>query len=120
MIRINPHELHVSDPDFFEVLFAGAGHKRDRDYFRTRALMIENSVLTAVPHELHRKRRAALAPFFSMQSTRKLLPLVKERVDKLVERLGGLQDTGTLVNLDHAFSAFTNGELQTSCFDTRR
>lgn len=29
-VRINPHELHVSDHDFFNTLFASGASKRDR------------------------------------------------------------------------------------------
>jgi hypothetical protein len=110
VIRINPDELHVSDPEFFGVLFAGGSHRRERVPFHAQGLALEDSVLTTISHDLHRKRRAGLSSFFSMQSTRKLLPLVKERVDKLTERLVALRGTGKLANLEYAFSAFTNGE----------
>lgn len=110
MIRINPEELHVADRDFFPVLFAGGSHKRERVPFHARGLALQDSVLTTISHDLHRRRRAGISSFFSMQSTRKLLPLVKERVDKLVERLGGLRGSGTVVNLEYAYSALTNGE----------
>lgn len=109
IIRINPHELHVMDPDFFHVLYAGAGQKRDRDLWHTQGLGVDGSVLATVSHDHHRKRRAALNPFFSMQNTRKLLPLVQERIDTLVARLLSYKDTDEVVNLTHAFSSASNG-----------
>jgi hypothetical protein len=109
IIRINPHELHVLDPDFYEVLYAAGGSKRDRDPWHTNSLALENSLLATVPHDLHRKRRAALSPFFSMASTRRLQPVVEERVGMLIKRLVELKDSGKVVNLLHALSAFSNG-----------
>ncbi len=36
---------------------------------------------------------------------------MQERVDVLVEKLESLKDTGKVVNLLHAFSAFSNGKI---------
>lgn len=72
---------------------------------------LSGSLLTSPPHDLHRKRRAALNPFFSQQSTRRLLPLLQERIDVLVAKLEELKDTGKAVNLLHAFSALANGKI---------
>ena len=58
-------------------------------------------------HELHRIRRAALAPFFSKASVQRLEPVVQSIVDKLASRLRSLQGSGTTVNIIHAFSSLT-------------
>ena len=36
IIRINPHELHVIDPEYIDEIFAGAGRKRDKYKWVTR------------------------------------------------------------------------------------
>jgi cytochrome P450 len=114
IIRVNPHELHVLDPDFFEDLYAGGGQKRDRDPWHTNSLALDKSILGTASHDLHRNRRAALSSFFSMASTRRLQPVVEERVDMLVKRLLESKDSGKVVNLLHALSAFSNGTLTSS------
>jgi cytochrome P450 len=111
IVRINPHELHVLDSDFYHNLYAGGSQKRDRDPWHCDGLTVSGSLLATVSHDLHRSRRAALSPFFSMANTRKLQPVVEERVSKLVERLVALKDSGKVVNLLHALSAFSNGQL---------
>ena len=58
-------------------------------------------------HDLHRIRRAALAPFFSKVSVQRLEPVVQLMVDKLVSRLEDLQEAGSTVNLIDVFSALT-------------
>lgn len=113
IVRINPHELHVRDPDFFDTVYAGPGHKRDRDPWHTAGLALEGSVLDSPLHELHRKRRAALSPFFSKAYTQKMLPIVQERIDVLIERLVALKNSGTPVNFLYALSAFSNGKNNT-------
>jgi hypothetical protein len=109
IIRINPHELHVSDAEFYPVLYARGSNKRNRDPTHTAALTLDDSVLASPDHDLHRRRRAALNQFFSMGSAKRLLPLVQERIETLIAKLEELKDTGTVVNLVHAFSALSNG-----------
>lgn len=111
IVRINPHELHVSDAEFYPTLYARGNNKRNRDPWHTAALTLDDSVLSSPDHDLHRKRRAALNPFFSTNSTSRLLPLVQERLAILNGKLEELRDTNTVVNLVHAFSALSNGML---------
>jgi len=111
IIRINPHELHIIDPAFYDTLYAGAagGKKRDRDVWHTNSMGIPDTVLTTVSHDLHRKRRAALSPFFSKQNIALVLGQVQENVDLLVRRLASFKGTGQVVSLEHALNAYTNG-----------
>lgn len=66
------------------------------------------SALATIDHDLHKLRRAAINPFFSMQSVRKLQPAIEERVDALLDRLRNLPQKP--INLMYPFSAFTNGQ----------
>ena len=58
-------------------------------------------------HDLHRIRRAAVAPFFSRASVSQLEPSVQANVNKLVSRLRDLQGTGKVINLVNMFIALT-------------
>ncbi|KAE8441145.1 hypothetical protein EG329_005828 [Mollisiaceae sp. DMI_Dod_QoI] len=116
ILRINPHELHVSDPEFYHILYAGGINKRDRDPWHTASLALEGSMLASPKHELHRKRRGALAPFFSKESSRRLLPFLQERIDTMVRRLEEMKDTEKVVNLIQVLSAFSNDVVMEVCF----
>lgn len=109
VIRINPSELHVMDPDFLEILYAGYGHKRDKWDFDTQAFRTGGATLTTNSHDLHRIRRAALSPFFSKATVRKLQPLVDVKVDQLLDRFTEFQGTQYILVANHIFAAFTNG-----------
>jgi hypothetical protein len=114
IIRISPWEIHVSDPDFYEVIYASSasGHKRDKYDWFTKSFGLDNSVFGTPGHDLHRLRRSALAPYFSKASVRRLQPLVQDRVNKLLERLEGFRDNGEVLMASWAYSAFTNGKLK--------
>ncbi|KAK8090352.1 cytochrome P450 [Apiospora hydei] len=58
IIRINPYELHVRDPDFYEVLYSGPGQGR-RDKWSWSVGMFSNSLSAfgTASHDLHRLRR---------------------------------------------------------------
>lgn len=60
------------------------------------------------PHKLHRKRRAALNPFFSKASIRKLQHEIDDKAIQLVERLRNEKER--VIKINHAYAALTNGE----------
>jgi len=111
IIRINPYELHVADPDFWEIMYSAStnSNRRDKWSWQTQGIGIPASMLGTAPHALHRHRRSAINPFFSMQNVRKLLPFVEERVDALIHQLRKCGTNGETVSMEYAFSAFTNG-----------
>jgi cytochrome P450 len=109
VIRINPYELHVIDPDFLDVLYTGHSHKRNKWTYYTGVLGTPGASMNTNSHDLHRIRRSALNPFFSKASIRKLQPLVDAKVDQLLERFADLQKSEDILIVNHASSAFTNG-----------
>lgn len=116
IIRINPYELHVSDPTFYDILYASSasGAKRDKWGWFTKQFGTPEAMFSTISHDQHRLRRAALNRFFSMASVRKLQPMIEGRVTSLLERLRGFKDVKGnegAIKLDFAYSAFTNGEF---------
>ncbi|KAH8594870.1 cytochrome P450 [Bisporella sp. PMI_857] len=110
IIRISPWELHISDPDFYETIYASSASLRRTNKYSwfTKSFGMDGSIFATAEHDLHRLRRAALAPFFSMASVRRLQPVLQERVDVLMQRLKGFKDTGEVLMASWMFAAFTN------------
>ena len=106
IVRINPYEIHINDPEFFDDLYL---HHKKLDKYRwwTNLSGADGSSFSTVPHDLHRLRRAALNPFFSVQSVAKLEPLIASKVEKLCSRFDALVAGGDVFRLDCAFMALT-------------
>jgi cytochrome P450 len=66
-------------------------------------------MFATVEHDKHRMRRAALNPFFSKASVRRLQPVIQERLDVMMERFRGFGNSGEVMTVSLAFAAFTNG-----------
>lgn len=110
IVRINPYELHISDPEYIDKLYvsSASGEKRDKWEWYTKQFGTPGAMFSTSPHQHHRARRAALNSFFSMSSVRRLQPLVEERVQQLVKRL---RTSCKVITLNLAYAAFTNGKF---------
>ncbi|ETN41890.1 uncharacterized protein HMPREF1541_03829 [Cyphellophora europaea CBS 101466] len=118
IIRINPYELHVRDPDFYEVLYSGPGQKRDKWWWSVDMFGNSSSGFGTVSHDLHRLRRSALNPFFSKQAITRMEPLIRELIEKLSVRFEGFRETGEPVDALQAYAALTTDIITTYSFNT--
>lgn len=109
VVRINPYELHLLDPEFYDKLLSD-DRQANKWEWQTKSFGIPQSMLATVDHATHRQRRSVLNQFFSAQRARQLQPVVQERVDCLVERLAQSRDTKNIIHLDHAYAALANGK----------
>ncbi|KAL4922403.1 cytochrome P450 [Aspergillus aurantiobrunneus] len=106
IVRISPHELHISDPEYYEVLYSRNSPRNKYAYF-TKQFGVTRTMVATVDHYHHRLLRSNMNPYFSTARVRKQEPLIQGLVDKLCRRLQGYRDTGMPVNLQHAFTCFT-------------
>lgn len=118
IVRINPYEVHINDPDYYNEIYTGPGKRREKWAWSAGMFGNSSSFFGAVPHELHRRRRAPLNPFFSRASVQKLEPMIKDVVERLCSRLEGFRETQEPVNLRHAFAAVTMDVITDYTFGT--
>jgi cytochrome P450 len=81
VVRINPDELHCSDPHFTDEIYAGPGRIRDKWQHQLNtggAGPVSVTGFSTVNHEVHRMRKGALSKFFSRQQMLKLEGEVEE------------------------------------------
>ncbi|KAI3326694.1 cytochrome P450 family protein [Xylariaceae sp. AK1471] len=119
IVRINPFELSIRDPEYYDKLYV-AGSVRPTDNYDPFAngIDFEGSHFLSTGHEIHRKRRKPLEHFFSRLGVTKLEPMVAELCEKLVvERFASFKGTKKVVRLDHAFLAFSGDVISRLCID---
>ncbi len=109
-------EADLVGQDFYDTVYAGyaAPRRSDKDPYFTRFLGLDLCVFATVEHELHRKRRSALLPYFSMAGVRRLQPVIQERVDVMLRRMKEFRNTDEVLNASCMFSALTNGKAKTN------
>ncbi|TKA78541.1 hypothetical protein B0A49_01646 [Cryomyces minteri] len=84
IIRISPHEIHINDPTYWETLYK---QPNDKWEWGIRAIGLPESTVGTVKHDLHKRRRAALSPFFSRRSVERVGHVIYENIANLVSRL---------------------------------
>jgi cytochrome P450 len=115
-VRINPDELHIKDPDFYDEIYASGAKKRDKYDKWTLMAGAPRSAFSTPAHNVHRMRRAALNPFFAKRSVVSLEPRIYDRITKLCNRLAGFIESGEVVRLDVAMMALTMDVITEYCY----
>lgn len=87
IVRINPFQLHVDDPEFYDELYTSANNPRDKWSFEINMFDRPGSVFTTIESDLHRTRRAPLNPFFSKRSVVQLTPAITKHLEKFCKRI---------------------------------
>jgi cytochrome P450 len=109
IIRINPEEVHIHDAEFYDQIYAGAAHKRNKWSFFTNASGVQQSAFATDDHHLHRMRRAALNPYFSKAKIRSLQPRIEVVLNNLLGRFEEFAESGKPMTVSLAYAALTNG-----------
>lgn len=107
VVRINPRQLHIRDPHFYDEVYASASRKREKDPASVTAFGTPYSMLTTVGHDQHRFRRGLLNNYFSKKSVLELSPIIHEKLSMLMQRFQKAARESTVLDLDDAFSALT-------------
>ena len=111
IVRISPEEVHVADISFAPELMPAGGRRRDKFHREMRVFAAKEesaATVSTLGHEWHRKRRAAMARMFSMDSIRRLEPVMHDTLRALARRLDDFRDSGRVLQVLHLFGAFTN------------
>ncbi|EUC29264.1 hypothetical protein COCCADRAFT_40322 [Bipolaris zeicola 26-R-13] len=106
IIRITPTEVHIRDAEFYNELF-NTKSKYDKLPQMAHRLAHPQALVDSIEHDYHRRRRAAVAPFFTRQKIIDFSPYTSSRIKKMCNILETqYKGTGKVVCLNEAWGAY--------------
>lgn len=111
VIRTNPDDVHIHDPDFFDELYT---LKLDKWDWWTRGFAVPTAGGMTVEEQVHRRRRGALNPFFSKASIVANIPVIQDKLAIMCERLDKIRGSREVLDLEAVYLALTTDVL-TQC-----
>ncbi|GAB1206208.1 hypothetical protein APSETT445_004890 [Aspergillus pseudonomiae] len=116
IVRINPREIHINDPHYYDKIYASGTQRRNKDAKYVSFTGMSLSSTSTIDHDLHRYRRGLVNSLFSKKSIRGLSHLVEEKVHKLMQRFEALHQTNEVVRVADAFAAMTSAVITHYCY----
>lgn len=107
IIRINPREVHIADPSYYQQIYTSGTRKVEKDPSTVAGFSVPSSVAATVDHFHHRSRRGYINPYFSKRAIVALEPDIHERISALSGRLRQSMLEGGHISLDRSISAMT-------------
>lgn len=105
-MRITPDEVHLSDPDNYEVIYSvGTKYAKSSQFYD--GFGIGYSTFSTGPNNVHRVRRSRLDPFFSRRNVINLEHIVQSRAEKLTDLVSSKLARKEAVDMHHAFRAIS-------------
>ncbi|KAJ4385468.1 hypothetical protein N0V93_009896 [Gnomoniopsis smithogilvyi] len=105
IVRISPHELHISDATYYERLYRQEG-LWNKYAWANKAFGVPNSTITCVDHTIHKRRREPLERFMSRANVIKNIDIVQRLTERLSGRIEEYAGKTKPINLGNAISAF--------------
>lgn len=113
IVRINPFEVHIKDSHYYDYLY---NLKLEKYPWSVRVFGNPEAVFGSPTVEAHRRRRAALSPFFSKKSVLKLEDVIGAVIENFSNRLVQFQKAHEPVPLTYGYVAVTTDIITEYCF----
>ncbi|KAL8951946.1 MAG: hypothetical protein Q9183_007424, partial [Haloplaca sp. 2 TL-2023] len=106
IVRINPGELRVQDPEWYDTLYASNPTRKDKWPAAAQMVGLDLAAFGTADHVLHGKRRAALSSLFSSRSISNAEPFLREQIQNMLDFFQKHLTSGTVVELRTICVAF--------------
>ncbi|EED22467.1 flavonoid 3-hydroxylase, putative [Talaromyces stipitatus ATCC 10500] len=111
IVRINPDELQVADPDWYDTLNAAGGAIRHKYPPAANLVGTPLGVFGTIDHHVHRIRKAPVASYFGRGSVIQSQSVLRSGVEELSDRFHQLYVSGDTINLRATLLAFATDLL---------
>jgi hypothetical protein len=115
IVRINPEEIHIDDPEYFDTIYNFNPNLHKTRRFKWR-FNLYTSVFSTESTAHHRIRRGAINPFFSKGQIGRYWPFIAGFVDKFCSRVIEFREEEKLFPLNDAASCFATDVVTEYCF----
>ncbi|ROW15478.1 hypothetical protein VPNG_02255 [Cytospora leucostoma] len=116
IVRINPDELHIDDPDFYDTLYP-TSKPYDKLQRLENRFGIPGATFSTARHEVHKIRRAAISPFFAKSKVREQARDIQGLMDVISRRLTAeYAGTGRVLNLHDVWRCFAADNIMDLVF----
>ncbi|KAF2681567.1 cytochrome P450 CYP682H1 [Lentithecium fluviatile CBS 122367] len=105
IVRITPDEVHWNDPSFIDEIYPGPSRKTNKPLWFAERTGTPSSIASIPDHSLHRRRRNALNAYFSIASVRRLEPIMKTFMNKMIKRMEQSGKDEEVVQIHRLFRA---------------
>ncbi|KAL3476651.1 cytochrome P450 [Aspergillus californicus] len=105
IIRIKPSELHIKDPDYYNVLYSGPGKHRNKDPWFS-FITYPQSLFSTTGHDLHRARRKILGHFFKKGAIARVESVSQANTESLCRHFTKVSRDKTTLEVHGAFESF--------------
>lgn len=116
-MRISPQELHIDDSEYYESIYTSSrgldksAHVQDR-------FGAPHAAFSTPDHEMHKRRRGAISPFFSKRRIYEQAPMIQKNVDLICKRLASeYRGTGKILCTNDLFSSYVTDVIMTYAFN---
>ena len=109
-MRINPYEIHINDPDFYEELYVWSTKGKSNKWYWSMRMFgqVDRATFETLDHNKHRMRREPWNRCFSKSTVARLQPLlVQTCVNKMCDRLAEHQAAGKTVLMTHVYACLS-------------
>ncbi len=117
IVRINPHEVHIHDPGFYDTIYS-MSHVMDKPSYTKYQFSAPGATFSTVEHELHHQRKASVSSYYSKRKIIEQAPFIQSQVDKICRRITKeYVGTGRDLNLNNVFGSFVADVATVTAFD---
>lgn len=117
IVRINPFEVHIDDPDFYSLIYTNRDGLDKPDYLKWR-FGAPSALFSTPQHHVHKLRRASQDRFFAKGKIEKISYQIQAKANKMCARLAsGYVNKDVPVNMNNLLGSYIADVTTKYAFD---